>query len=370
MRKKGIVNRIYKKGQDFLRLPLFRGLVNVFSHGITHFIGLAFFAAMAIFIYNENKRDKITPHRLGINIGRITDYNPEYKDAKKISLGDVSIDIHLNSAYIAGRTGGRFHNGIDAVFNGDSIYAIRTFLDTKIYEDTTITSSREFIDSILVSFYNNIPYRDYDFDGTSSIIINNTKGYPEKDSLGNFILYRSKDDNVDLNVHKKVENDPNVATVLIEPKPQNVDHTINFYCDDIGVNANDPYYYYHIAFPSFNFNGKLKIRFSIGDIHQIDTYNIMYCEGKNLQYNYLYPEPDIVGNGWIEYNSLEKKELIRRNQGVIIQAVDIDLLNKQNQRGFLFSVLIGTCVAFALDIIIQLIREMRRLQSRKEEEEE
>lgn len=368
MKSLEFLSKIYKDGQSVLRCPLLRAFVTIFSHGFTHFLALAFFCTIAVLMYNQNKHHKITPHYLGINIGRMTDFDTKHKNERRIQIGDVCININLNSRTIANQTGGKYHNGIEIEFNGDSLYVNREYKHYVRHagnNEVQQIGEERFVDSVFVSVFNNVPFEEYKFTGSSSMVLNKTFDNPKKDSIGTPVVYISDDDNTDLSMHT-IKSEKNVATVEIEPKPRDVNHTINFYSDEIGVGAQNPYYYYYIAFPKFNFKGDLKIRFSISEIVEKREYNLTYCESKNLQYNYLYPEPDVVGNGWLEYNSGEKKELIRRNHGIVIQAVDIDQLNKQNQRGFLFSVFVGTCVAFILDIIVQLIREMRRLQRRKE----
>ena len=184
---------------------------------------------------------------------------------------------------------------------------------------------------------------------------------------GNRIIttYTAGNTNLD---YKIVNTHDGSSTIFISPikyKTGTTRHQVSFFTNDIGVKENDPYYYYYISFPSFEFSGDLQIVFSTSDLNTTINRNIVYNKEKSLQYNYIYPEPDVVSNGFIAYYTDEKKEQIRKNRGVIIQAVDIDAQNRQNRLSFMLSVLIGTGFAFLIDIIIQLIRELRRLQGRK-----
>lgn len=86
-------------------------------------------------------------------------------------------------------------------------------------------------------------------------------------------------------------------------------------------------------------------------------------------YNYIYPEPDYIGNGYIMYRGEESISKVSKNQGIIIQATDIDAQNRNTKKGIISSVLVGTGTALFFDILIQLIRELRNVNRRKEKEQ-
>jgi hypothetical protein len=111
----------------------------------------------------------------------------------------------------------------------------------------------------------------------------------------------------------------------------------------------------------------LKFEFKASDLTSPDDFNFTYAQNSHLQYNYVFPQPDIINNGYIEYHTKEKIEAIKKNQGVIIQAVDVKSLNHLNNLSFLYSVLVGTGLAFLIDVFIQLIKELRRVNNRRKE---
>lgn len=87
-----------------------------------------------------------------------------------------------------------------------------------------------------------------------------------------------------------------------------------------------------------------------------------------MLFHYVYPEPDILNNGFIVYCSEEKVAAVARNHGIIIQAEEIDAANNDNREALIYSILVGTGVAFALDILVQLVREWRNV-NRKDDKE-
>ena len=194
---------------------------------------------------------------------------------------------------------------------------------------------------------------------------------PYVDSLGHKLgTLHILDDNAYNTFRYKTNVEPDSAiTVKFNPvSPEPLLYCISFFSNDLGIKKDNPYYYYNISIPRTDFEGHLNISFNFSDIDNNISHNLKYIKNKNLQYGFIYPEPDAVGNGYIEYFSEEKKQLLLKSKGVIIQAVDIDLLNELNRKNFLFSVLAGTGVAFILDIIVQLIRELNRLQIRRKKQ--
>ena len=138
---------------------------------------------------------------------------------------------------------------------------------------------------------------------------------------------------------------------------------VYIYSDALGVQKNDPYYYYYINFPSEKISGNLVLDFKVSDLAE-STSDFNYVREINLQYNYVYPEPDVINNGYIKYCTKEKMAQIVKNHGIVIQAIDTNALNESNNHAFLYSVLVGTGLAFLIDIIIQLIKEIRNFNRR------
>jgi len=149
--------------------------------------------------------------------------------------------------------------------------------------------------------------------------------------------------------------------------------TVYIYSNKLGLAEDESYYNYYIDFgriPTIketnSFDG-LGIQIQIGDF--ATNKGIFHIGNKRLLYQYIHPQPDIINNGFLFYYTKESIEKVINNNGIIIQSTDIDALNKNNRRDIFFSVLVGTGVALFIDILIQLIRELRNVNRRKEEEE-
>lgn len=149
--------------------------------------------------------------------------------------------------------------------------------------------------------------------------------------------------------------------------------TVYMYSNNLGLIEGDCYYNYFIDFgrmPTIkqtnNFSG-LIIRIQIGD--ETNNKGLFFIENKRLLYQYIYPQPDILKNGFLFYYTKEAISKVQANNGIIIQATDIDAMNKINKKSIIYSVLVGTGAALFLDILIQLVRELRNMNRRKEEEE-
>ena len=141
----------------------------------------------------------------------------------------------------------------------------------------------------------------------------------------------------------------------------------------IGLGIVDANYNYYIHLPQLQvlsgddayFNQSISFQF--GDINL--KREGLAITNKKLLYNYIYPEPDYIGNGYIMYRGEESISKVSKNQGIIIQATDIDAQNRNTKKGIISSVLVGTGTALFFDILIQLIRELRNVNRRKEKEQ-
>lgn len=354
---------------NVLLLPVFRAVATVFSHGATHFI-FCIIIGIVTFLLLTKDQDKITPHNLDVFVGYLSNYKDEYKEMKLSSetIDNVSIQVILNSNGIKAATNGKYSNGVTVSFDGKTIKrVIHTPEKPKNAFSPATYSTISFLDSIVVAIDSDPAIGKCEVNTSISPVL----GYSEAfvDSVTGFVT-REKlliAGNTDLNYHIIKYNTGKVAS-CIAPRTYSegkTRHNVTFFSNEIGVQENDPYYYYYISFPKFEFSGDLQITFSVSDLVDKENNSDIHSQNKNLQYNFIYPEPDVIGNGYISYFTQEKKEQLRNNRGVVIQAVDIDAQNRQNRFAFLFSVLVGTGFAFLLDIIIQLIRELRRLQERK-----
>lgn len=141
-------------------------------------------------------------------------------------------------------------------------------------------------------------------------------------------------------------------------------YKIAFLSNDIGVKEESPYYYYNIAFPFVKFAGELFVSFDFADKQQ--SMKVSHDIEKTMQFEQIFPEPDVISKGKIEYYSEEKKKAILKNHGIIIQAVDIEALNRQKRVNYTYSTLVGIGIPLVIEFIIQLIRKLRRL-NRKDE---
>lgn len=172
--------------------------------------------------------------------------------------------------------------------------------------------------------------------------------------------------------------------INVIPSEKNFNQIINIYSNELGLTEGDAYYNYFISLPWFpiatntkNHHGGQSIMVQVGNLMMRNSfYHNTSCK---LTYQFLYPEPDVINNGFLFYNKPETLMKIRNNHGLIIQATDIDAQNKNNRKSIIYSVLVGTGAALFFDILIQIIRELRnvnrkhdirlRLRRRKEDKD-
>ena len=210
------------------------------------------------------------------------------------------------------------------------------------------------IDTVIINFYHRPTLSDLKIDQDSII-------YPgNKDTL----VYKT-------NISSSLLSDSSTEVKVI-PTKENLNQHINFYSNELGLHDDSPYYNYSISLPFFNlasdtqnFKGGQSIIIQIGDLKIKNGF--YHNVNKNITYQYIYPEPDIINNGFIYYKSEEKLQKVRDNHGIIIQATDLDALNRSNRKSIVNSVLVGTGVALIFDIIIQLFRELRNVNQRYDE---
>ena len=350
-------------------MKLFRIVAYVFTHGATHFIFLIIVGFVTAYLWFMNDQESIRPHGIDVHLGFISNYDNNYKKLKltEVPLNNVSIKLMLNDKSVEDYTEGKFRNALEVDFDGKVVKRKISFPENEKSSllERAKYNSIEFLDSIVLSVRSKPVLNNYETRCFLNPIV--YKDEPHVDSLGHRIqnVYKLKDTNVEYTTRMEQDSSITMHIASIDLPLGAPEHRAFIFSDDFGVKRHDPYYYYFISFPSVNFSGDLKISFDTSG-HGLEDNSISSTnQGQSLQYNYIYPDPDAVSNGKIEYFSEEKKQLIEKNKGVIIQAVDIDSQNRQNKKSFIISVLVGTGFAFLLDIIIQLIKELRREQLRK-----
>ena len=105
---------IYTKITRFLTNPLFKIIATVFSHGATHFIFLIIVSILTSYLIWSSRKSDITPHNIGIHIGRLSTYDKKYRkeNLDVFPMQDLSMTINLNSEATKTYTHGRYENSI------------------------------------------------------------------------------------------------------------------------------------------------------------------------------------------------------------------------------------------------------------------
>ena len=363
--------------------PPMRIVSIVFSHGLTHFFALLITGFITGWLFFDNSTIDIKPHHIGIDLQWTNKYfalGDEGDIPLEDSIRDLDIHIELNSNDAFLKTDGKYKNRLVLEFEGNnSIIQPHNHKNGNPYPVfAPITQGKE--DSIMIKVYSNpilsdasiviIPENsiyDKSFAKKSWSIHHDSTSILSVSSEETFPYYMIPNPDSTRYVYQYINND-SVLTIKMIPakydvygKMRSPRQTVNIYSNNFGVDEDNPYYYYFIAIPSSKLSGSLKFDFKASDLTHPDDFNFSYAQNSHLQYNYVFPQPDIINNGYIEYHTKEKIEAIKKNHGVIIQAVDVKSLNHLNNLSFLYSVLAGTCLAFVIDIFIQLIRELRRV---------
>lgn len=374
-------NRIYSFFYKMLVTPPLRIASIIFSHGLTHFFALLATGFITGWLFFENSTIDIKPHHIGIDLQWTDDPLSILTDGSVMSgdsIRDLKIHVELNSNDALIKTNGRYRHRLVFEFEGgeekEQLEKAPVFLRIRPRSKEDSVMIKLFSDPILSDVYVDIVPDNFIFD--LSLVEPSVT-----DSLSDTIEYKG----VSLPLYPitepdttryicQHENEDSVFTIKLIPAKYNINgklkspkQTVYVYSNNIGVEENNPYYYYFIAIPSTKLSGSLKFEFKASDLTSPDDFNFTYAQNSHLQYNYVFPQPDIINNGYIEYHTKEKIEAIKKNQGVIIQAVDVKSLNHLNNLSFLYSVLVGTGLAFLIDVFIQLIKELRRVNNRRKE---
>lgn len=381
MKQKEQNQSLYDRIISNLRNPFWRMFANVFSHGGTHFLVMLIVLVSATYFGFFKNQSNIVPRNIGLHIGWSSIESPTVQGIyegyiPKDSIDNVKVHIILNSKKLDQKTKGKFQNGILVEFDGKAKnYA---FVDTISKNATT-----NYQDSVKISLYSEPNIESWEVfaefapftKNQDNTHIKGDKIYKDSawqegktNHVTTYIYTAPSDSALPCNTfyHKGYIDASLFPADYQAYYGQKTKNYVYFYSNEIKPKNNSPYYYYYFNLPPAKNADIHSINFQISDPIINNRFGMKYTQGKNLQYNYIFPEPDAIRNGMIEYNSKKKKEEIMKNQGVVIQAIDVDELNKQNRSAFLYSVLIGTAFAFLLDIVVQLIRELKRLQRRKE----
>lgn len=394
----------YNRICRILLTPFFYSIGRVFSHGATHFTFFFIVLFGTLYLWEKNNREDIRTHNVALDVGWT---NPYYEQKGlgvfKDSIKNLKIHFELNSKDAENRTDGKYHNRILLEFDGEGplkrnnlkygdsyLAATPARYDSiriALFGDPIISNISFAIESDSFIKYDTIPKPIYIEKVDSSFIKWMKEKFPQSETNPNdsnslFIEGEPEILVDDRNPGTYIENpdttrylhfweDQGSTFVLkLIPKQYNFNNELRspcqrvyIYSDALGVQKNDPYYYYYINFPSEKISGNLVLDFKVSDLAE-STSDFNYVREINLQYNYVYPEPDVINNGYIKYCTKEKMAQIVKNHGIVIQAIDTNALNESNNHAFLYSVLVGTGLAFLIDIIIQLIKEIRNFNRR------
>ena len=338
MEQKEQKQSVYEKVISILRKPIFCTFANIFSHVGTHITILIVVAILTGYVWWLNNDNNIIVNNIEVCIGA-----PSYEKVAEIanqskidSMPDVSIIFRLNSDLAYKESFGKYSNAIITEFKGYSPVKNHHIVASEDSYTSYIDSTT--LIKIATSKSNGWMCRVFEVyeKGLNKLV------YPKDTIYG---------------------EDGSPIRTIIDGRNPNIDYHINFYSDDFGIDNIIPYYYYFISFPWAKFSKNLIVKFCTSDLDSLGNNQ----RNINLKYEQVYPEPDFINNGRIEYFTQEKKDAILRNKGITIQAVDIDRLNKQNRMAFMYSALVGIGLAAILEIFIQLIYKINRLHNKAEE---
>lgn len=382
-------NRIYSFFYKILVTPPLSIASIVFSHGLTHFFILLITGFITGWLFFENSTIDIRPHHIGIDLSWTNTYlaiMPEGTISVEDSIRNLNIHMELNSNDAIKTTNGKYKHRL--VFEFDGGKQIERPQRNGLHYALLCDPSQGKEDSVMIKIFSDPKLSDACIDIVpENCILDESKigsnWNAVTDSLSNIIgfsrglpLYFISEPDTTKYVCQR-ENNDSLFTIKLIPAKYDVNgkmksprQKVSIYSNDFGVDKNNPYYYYFIAFPSSKLSGSLKFEFKASDLTHPEGFNFAYANNSHLQYNYVFPQPDIINNGYVEYHTPEKKDAIQKNHGIIIQAVDVKSLNHLNNLSFLYSVLVGTGLAFLIDVFIQLIKELRRVNQKAKKQDD
>lgn len=98
---------------------------------------------------------------------------------------------------------------------------------------------------------------------------------------------------------------------------------------------------------------------------ELNSHNDLY-EKPPMTIEKIYPQPTFMDLNVIVYNGRDVEYVLDQG-GVYVTAIDPDKKNHADRMEMLWTVLLGTIIAFSLDIIVQLILKWRKLKEYKKE---
>ena len=163
---------------------------------------------------------------------------------------------------------------------------------------------------------------------------------------------------------------PNMITTIPMPILPDIRYTrILICCDDFGIDESNPNYCYRLLFGGKNsryFGNAVSFRFILGEKDNNNN-DFNYFSERAISFDQLIPVPNInTGDAIIYSDTTKVREIF--DSGIYIKATDLDKEHQRNNKAFQSSVIAGLFLAFALDIIVQLVIKWRNLVRRKEEE--
>lgn len=160
-------------------------------------------------------------------------------------------------------------------------------------------------------------------------------------------------------------NDSIMELVIHKASPSHTN--LSIYGEDIFApqkERKNPYLYFFIALfhqiPDSVILKSTSISIEWGDSNSKDN-RITKMTTNPMRINYIYPEPDNMNFSTIIYSTQEKMREVCKNGGVVIQAEDIELVNRRNRLAFIYSILLGAVIAFWIDVLIHVIVKWRNL---------
>lgn len=298
------------------------------SHGGTHILILIFLTFLCYYFFSKSTQDD----------------GPEYHeicvDLTKASVCGFQINASINSDSLFKEVG--YHQGLNIAMD---------FLPINNNGNTEVT-----IEGIKCKYANEIgvlryPHNsEWEIRNASDKAIN-TKYRIDKYEDCVYEMSTSNDSIIDLIVHK--------SSLSYTP--------LYIYGEDIFTprkKKKNPYIYFYIGLfhniPDSIMLTNSSISIEFGD-YKDKAGKLTRISTSPLKINYIYPEPDKMNFSMIAYNTQEKMKRICKNGGVVIQAEDIELVNRRNHLAFIYSILLGAVIAFWIDVFIHLIVKWRNL---------
>jgi hypothetical protein len=320
-----------------------------FSHGGIHLVMCGLVAALTYQLASHNiESSDTTMHNINVEIEP-----PKSPSSYRDTLHTLLVKCELDSDTLLKKTNNKYKSRINISYGYDYTCRDSQFVNTPKEPTVIRLYSEPFLDDLYIEHDSTfVPFEIPEIKETE-----NNKGI----SHSGYKILKDSVIEITVNPVKNVDG-VDVGT-----------QTIYIYSNKLGMSEGDSYYNYLINFGNMplikettNFEG-LDVFFQIGD--ETSNKGYYFRENKRLLYQYVFPQPDMLKNGYLEYTSEEAISKVKENRGITVQATDIDALNRNNKISIVYSVLVGTGAALVFDILIQLVRELRNVNRRKEEEE-